>query len=300
MKCRICGLESGKYPLCRACNIKKEKGEIIKCEKCGIWHYTNAPCRVSSPATDNDKYLYDVRKTLISKSEQGFFAAIKSSVPEGYCVFPQINLASFIDRTDDARFHNELFRNVDFLVTDAEYRPKFIVEINDQTHFNNERKERDEKVTKICEEAGIPILTLWTSYGINPEYIKKRIDETLNKLPVARIHHFSQATTQAQSVDTNTVQKPAQQKNGCYVATCVYGSYDCPEVWVLRRYRDNSLDKNLLGRVCIQVYYALSPTLVKLFGKQNWFVRVCKTILDKIVNILQSKGIENSPYNDKY
>ena len=25
---------------------------------------------------------------------------------------------------------------------------------------------------------------------------------------------------------------------GCYVATAVYGSYDCPEVWVLRRYRD--------------------------------------------------------------
>ena len=24
---------------------------------------------------------------------------------------------------------------------------------------------------------------------------------------------------------------------GCYIATCVYGSYDCPEVWTLRRFR---------------------------------------------------------------
>ena len=32
MKCKVCGVESGKYPLCRACNIKKEKGEIFKCE----------------------------------------------------------------------------------------------------------------------------------------------------------------------------------------------------------------------------------------------------------------------------
>ena len=189
MKCKICGAESGKYPLCCACNLKKDKGEIIKCEKCGNWHYTNTPCPIPNPTTDNDKYLYDVRKTLISKSEQGFYNAIKASVPEEYCVFPQINLASFIDRTDNVRFHNELFRNVDFLITDAEYTPKFIIEINDQTHLNNDRKERDEKVKKICEEAGIPILTLWTSYGVNPEYIKGRINETLTKIPVARIHH---------------------------------------------------------------------------------------------------------------
>lgn len=298
MKCKVCGAESGKYPLCRACNLKKEKGEIIKCEKCGNWHYTNAPCPVSNSTTDNDKYLYDVRKTLISKSEQGFYNAIKSSVPEGYCVFPQINLASFIDRTDNARFHNELFRNVDFLITDAEYTPKFIIEINDQTHLNNDRKERDEKVQKICEEAGIPILKLWTSYGVNPEYIKGRIDETLNKLPVVRIHHFSQAPVPEQPTQVIT-QQPTKKKNGCYVATCVYGSYDCPEVWVLRRYRDNTLANNYFGRIFIRIYYALSPTLVKRFGKYNWFVNTCKSALDKLVCKLQIKGFENTPYSDK-
>ena len=295
MKCKVCGAESGKYPLCRVCNIKKEKGEIIKCEKCGNWHYANTPCLSSVPVTDDSKYLYDVRKTLISKSEQKFFDAIKSSVPEGYCVFPQINLASFIDRTDDARFHNELFRNVDFLVTDSEYTPIFIIEINDQTHLNNDRRERDEKVQRICEEAGIPILKLWTSYGVNSEYIKGRINEILNKLPVARVHHFSQGKIPAQA----PVQ-PVKKKNGCYVATCVYGSYDCPEVWVLRRYRDSTLDNNILGKAFIKVYYALSPTLVKIFGKQNWFVCICTSILNKIVKKLQDKGIENTPYNDKY
>ena len=297
MKCKVCGAQSGKYPLCRACNIKKEKGEIIKCEKCGNWHYIDAPCPSPKPITDNGQYLYDVRKTLISKSEQGFFNAIKSSVPEGYHVFPQINLASFIERTDDARFHNELFRNVDFLITDDKYTPKFIIEINDQTHLNNDRKERDEKVLKICEEAGIPILKLWTSYGINPEYIKGRINETLNKLPIVRVHHFSKDLTTTQHIDTH---QQAVQRNGCYVATCVYGSYDCPEVWVLRRYRDNTLDNNFFGRCFIKVYYTLSPNLVKLFGKQSWFVQTSKSLLDKIVHSLQNKGVENTPYNDKY
>ena len=301
MKCKICGAESGKYPLCCTCNIKKEKGEIIKCKKCGNWHYATAPCPTLTPViADDGKYLYDVKKTLISKSEQGFFNAIKSSVPEGYYIFPQIDLASFIVRTDDARFHNELFRIVDFLITDAEYKPIFIIEVNDQTHLNYERKERDEKVRKICEEAGIPILNLWTSYGVNPEYIKGRINELLSKLPVARVHHFSQDPTPEQPVNTNVPQQPTHKKSGCYIATCVYGSYDCPEVWVLRRYRDNALDNSFLGRIFIKTYYTFSPTLVKLFGKQNWFVCGCKIIINRIVCKLQSKGISSAPYNDKY
>ena len=30
---------------------------------------------------------------------------------------------------------------------------------------------------------------------------------------------------------------------GCYIATCVYGSYDCSPVWILRRFRDSFLAK---------------------------------------------------------
>lgn len=300
MKCRVCGTESGKYPLCRACNAKREKGEIIKCEKCESWHYADKQCATDASTTNKDKYLYNARKTLISKSEQGFYNAIKTSVPEGYCVFPQINLASFIDRTDDARFHNELFRNVDFLITDAEYQPKFVIEINDQTHLNADRKERDEKVRKICEEAGIPILRLWTSYGVNSEYIKGRINEILNVLPVVRVHHFSKSDViEREPTILSIPQSTAKKKKGCYIATCVYGSYDCPEVWVLRRFRDNVLSDTWIGRVFIKGYYALSPIIVKLFGKQNWFISICKSALDKIVEKLQIEGFEDTAYYDE-
>ena len=53
---------------------------------------------------------------------------------------------------------------------------------------------------------------------------------------------------------------------GCYVATAVYGSYDCPSVWILRRFRDNDLANSIFGRVFIHAYYAISPSLVRMFG----------------------------------
>ena len=86
---------------------------------------------------------------------------------------------------------------------------------------------------------------------------------------------------------------------GCYVATCVYGSYDCPQVWTLRRYRDDTLAATWYGRCFIRIYYAASPTLVKWFGKTKWFQRFWRKQLDKMVGRLQKKGVESTPYQDK-
>ena len=90
-----------------------------------------------------------------------------------------------------------------------------------------------------------------------------------------------------------------EAKSGCYVATCVYGSYDCPQVWTLRRYRDDVLGSTWYGRAFIRTYYAISPTLVKWFGKTKWFKKMWKGKLDRMVNKLQEEGVENTPYEDK-
>ena len=86
---------------------------------------------------------------------------------------------------------------------------------------------------------------------------------------------------------------------GCYVATCVYGSYDCPQVWTLRRYRDDTLGSTWYGRLFIRTYYAISPTLVKWFGNTYWFKKLWKGKLDRMVAKLQSNGVEDTPYEDK-
>ena len=87
--------------------------------------------------------------------------------------------------------------------------------------------------------------------------------------------------------------------SGCYVATCVYGSYDCPEVWTLRRFRDDTLGATWYGRLFVRAYYAISPTLVKWFGKNEWFKKMWKGTLDRMISKLQSNGVEDTPYQDK-
>lgn len=90
-----------------------------------------------------------------------------------------------------------------------------------------------------------------------------------------------------------------RKKSGCYVATAVYGSYDCPQVWTLRRYRDYTLAETWFGRLFIFLYYAISPTLVRWFGETQWFKNMWKPKLDKMVKRLNEEGVLDTPYQDR-
>ena len=86
---------------------------------------------------------------------------------------------------------------------------------------------------------------------------------------------------------------------GCYIATAVYGSYDCPEVWTLRRFRDYTLGATWYGRTFVKLYYLVSPTIVKYFGQTKLFQTFWRKKLDRFVKKLNTQGIASSPYVDK-
>ena len=86
---------------------------------------------------------------------------------------------------------------------------------------------------------------------------------------------------------------------GCYIATSVYGSYDCPQVWVLRRFRDYTLADTWYGRAFIHTYYTISPMFVKWFGETEWFRDLWKPKLDRMVERLKKQGIADTPYQDR-
>ena len=124
------------------------------------------------------------------------------------------------------------------------------------------------------------------SNGITAATVRSKIIEAIAQQSIQNEPSRAQSTSKSSS------------SGGCYIATAVYGSYDCPEVWVLRRYRDNRLQRNALGRLFVKVYYAVSPTLVKWFGKKAWFTSLWRAFLDNKVSSLKRDGYSDERYND--
>ena len=106
-------------------------------------------------------------------------------------------------------------------------------------------------------------------------------------------------------LDSKTVNEPVYKdkfaipkKQKCYIATCVYQTYDTKELYVLRRYRDKHLRRSFFGRMFIRFYYFNAPIVIKLFGKRKWFNKAMKSHLDKKVKKLIDKGYLDTYYED--
>ncbi|WP_394551814.1 CFI-box-CTERM domain-containing protein [Agromyces sp. MMS24-JH15] len=148
----------------------------------------------------------------------------------------------------------------------------------------------------------------------------KRLDEELNFLAAACVIFLDvafqdnkQAVAQSKAAAPSKAapvgaappsksalqQATSSSNNGCYVATSVYGSYDCPEVWALRRWRDAVLSQTEIGKAAIHVYYAVSPGLVRTFGGKRWFVSITRKPLDAFVSSLIRRGVSDAPYRDR-
>lgn len=137
------------------------------------------------------------------------------------------------------------------------------------------------------------VLSLIMGQNQREDYIK-RLTALQERISALDPSYEPFPTPSAEPINTST-----QSSGGCYVATAVYGSYDCPQVWTLRRYRDYTLAKTWYGRSFIKTYYAISPTLVKWFGHTKWFKKMWQGKLDRLVTKLQATGIESTPYEDK-
>ncbi len=124
----------------------------------------------------NDNIIINyIRKDFLTYNEKIFYKKLLFLEELGYKIFPQINLSTLIQKISNQKYQNELYRNIDFGVFDSDLKIILLIELNDQTHNSWQRKDRDLKVKKICEDANIPLLTFYTKYPNHDDYVKNRI-----------------------------------------------------------------------------------------------------------------------------
>ena len=123
-----------------------------------------------------------VPKKFLSNNEYNFLIKFIDLENELHVnIVPQVNLASIITKVSNSKFNTELFRNIDFGIFNADYsKLLLLIELNDESHNNSHRKKRDIKVHEICNKAGIKLITFYTKYSNEKEYVKGRIIKELN------------------------------------------------------------------------------------------------------------------------
>lgn len=74
-----------------------------------------------------------------------------------------------------------------------------------------------------------------------------------------------------------------QKTSGCFIATAAYGSSSASEVELLRSWRDEVLLQTYYGRLFVDWYYRISPTIAALIRPHQRARKLARLLLSPIV-----------------
>lgn len=74
-------------------------------------------------------------------------------------------------------------------------------------------------------------------------------------------------------------------QKGCFIATACFG-YDAPETVYFRKFRDDILDRYVLGKLFISFYYRTSPKIVEWFNLRQGLLPIPRKALSLIYKSL--------------
>jgi len=122
---------------------------------------------------------------------------------------------------------------------------------------------------------------------------KNLVDFLISKLGPIQINQIKHIcywkdvrAAQAKSTAKQVGKTISSATDGCYIATMAYGDYDHPQVMELRKFRDEFLNKSVLGRSFIRFYYKHSPLLVQKLKDKPKTNDIIRTLLDQLIRII--------------
>lgn len=123
---------------------------------------------------------------------------------------------------------------------------------------------------------------------------KSLVDFLIGKLGPIQINQIKHIcywkdlrAAQAKSTAKQVGKTISTATDGCYIATMAYGDYDHPQVMELRKFRDEFLNKSVLGRSFIRFYYKHSPLLVQRLKDKTKTNDIIRTLLDQFIKIIK-------------
>lgn len=112
-------------------------------------------------------------------------------------------------------------------------------------------------------------------------------NDNLEKIQlVHKLNRTKKSSTRTSYNNQPSYNSSSNTSEGCYIATAVYGSYEAPEVLILRKFRDTVLKRHLLGKVLISSYYFVSPSIAKKLKGKGRVNNAIKQILDEFVRVI--------------
>lgn len=80
---------------------------------------------------------------------------------------------------------------------------------------------------------------------------------------------------------------------GCFIATAAYETSMASEINILRNFRDEKMEPNLVGRHLVTLYYTISPPIANIVARSQKMRAFVRLNLKPIIRSLRRKKCPN-------
>lgn len=121
---------------------------------------------------------YCKKDCLLTPAELKFYKLLKNITNKlGYSIFCQVALYEIVKNKDFRDFNKIKSKSIDFVITDNDCKIKICIELDDNTHNNTKRIERDKFVNKLFKDIGIKLIRIPVQNFYNLEELEQKIKE---------------------------------------------------------------------------------------------------------------------------
>lgn len=152
-------------------NYKKEKNNIatIKIE-------------TNNVKTKENEIPYKLQENIFTNNERFFYKILKEiTYNMDLIIMTKVRLADIIYCINNnyADFNKIKSKHIDFVLIDNNGKIKLLIELDDKSHENYDRIQRDKFINNIFENLNINLLRIPTKNIYNIEELKNKIKESL-------------------------------------------------------------------------------------------------------------------------
>jgi hypothetical protein len=113
---------------------------------------------------------YSKRNFFFSAAERSFYEVLKRLIPPDHTVFAKVRLADLVYVKKGAGSWQSHFnrigrKHIDFVLCNRDLAPVVAIELDDASHGEEEREERDEFVDAVMAAAALPIVHIKAQRG---------------------------------------------------------------------------------------------------------------------------------------
>ena len=143
---------------------------------------TKSPSPTISPTWEPpkaDPLPYARRKYFFSAAERSFYEILRRLVPD-YTVFAKVRLVDVVRVSNGSSSRradlNRIDRkHLDFVLCDQNLAPVLAVELDDSSHDDEKRKERDEFVDRVLVAAAFPIVHIRAQRSYQLDEVRRKL-----------------------------------------------------------------------------------------------------------------------------